>query len=102
MVQSRTEIPQAELDEENLAWAFGVWQDVTSYQVDDIQKAKSIMASWHRDRIDLLRKEARLHGKDTELWLELKHEEETLEGYIIDLKDALIGTMHTNKMTGGA
>lgn len=90
-------IPEPDLDGFNLDWAVEVWREPYTYNVDDIQKALSICRYWHQDRKNLLRR-AR---KDSEVYTDLKHEEELLETYITDLKDALWVTAHMNKMTGG-
>lgn len=96
MVHSRTEIPQPGLEEFDLEWAVGIWKEPTEVEV--IRKALSIVRYWHADRVDLLRRVDRA-SKPAD-WLDLKKEEEILEVYITDLKDALWTTAHINKMVG--
>jgi len=99
MVQSRPEIPQPDLEEFDLDWAVDIWKRLKENPgIEEIRTALSICRYWHADRIDLLRKAA----KESDVWREIKHEEEVLEVYITDLKDALWTTAHINKMVGGA
>lgn len=92
-----TTIPEPDLDEFNLEWAVSIWKAPYEHDVDLIQQALSICRYWHADRTNLLRRAA----KESEAYKELKHEEELLEVYITDLKDALWVQAHLNKMTGG-
>ncbi len=97
MVQSRPNIPHPPLEEFDLEWAVGVWQDLkNSPGLEEIRTALSICRYWRVDRLDLLRRATR----GTEVYNELKNDEETLEVYITDLNDALWTTAHINKMTG--
>ena len=81
-----------------MKWAVGVWQTPSSYQIEEIRDALSITRYWHADRADLLRRAQ----KGTEVYNDIKAEEELLEVYITDLKDALWVTAHTNKMSKGS
>lgn len=87
-------IPEPELKEEELTWAVKVWEDPESHDPIQIRQALSVMRRWHLDKKDLLRRQQR----GTPTWNDLKHEEELIETYMVDLKDALYTAMHMNKM----
>lgn len=90
------EVPRPDLEELDLDWAFQVWREPSRYNIEEIRQALSICRYWLADRVDLLRKA----NRDTSVWQELKHEEEILEVYVTDLKDALWTTAHLNKIAG--
>jgi len=90
-------IPRPDLEEFDLKWAVGVWQTPSSYQIEEIRDALSIARYWHADRSDLLRRAV----KGSELYNDIKADEELLEVYITDLKDALWVAAHVNKMANG-
>jgi hypothetical protein len=91
-----TIVPEPDLEEFNLTWAVEVWKKPYDFQVAEIQAALSICRYWHSDRANLLRRAP----KESEVYRDLKHEEELLEVYITDLREALLVTMHMNKMGG--
>lgn len=96
-MNERPDVPMADLEELDLDWAYGVWKNPSQFNIEEIRQALSIVRFWHADRVDLLRRASR----EGPTWNDLKHEEEVLEVYITDLKDALWTTAHINKQTGG-
>ena len=91
-------IPKPDLVDEDLEHAIEVWKKPTDYNIEEIQHALSTVRYWHADRTDLLRRAKR----GTDAYNEIKSEEEVLEVYMTDLKDAMWMTAHTNKLTNGA
>lgn len=90
-------VPEPDLSDHDLDRAVEIWKEPTAYGHEEIRQALSIVRVWHADRADLLRRTQR----GTPAYNEIKREEELLEVYLTDLKDALITTLHHNRLTGG-